>query len=299
MMYWFLGILVVLAAVLESWSLRHALDGVEAEQRPSCALTEPGEPFVLRTKITNRSHRIIPFVRVTDLPPTTLTGTEPVDRSPEEQDSRVMTTYLMPRQIWLREETISLPARGRTIFRGVELSGGDFLGIREMPETFPQLEEIVVMPAPSANTEAISSLGGFFGDFSVRRYLFEDPVLTLGVREYTGREPQKMIAWQRSAQLGQLMVKHYDYTVEKSLDIVLNVDCRTTSGPEEQMEEVFSLARSVLEWTESQQIRTRFFTNASPAGVASFWDKRQLQNHANSVGRVLQLPHKTFHTAFL
>ncbi len=278
-MFWFLGFLIALAALLESWSLRHSLDGVDAEQLPSCSLTEPGEPFLLRTRITNRSRRLIPFVRVIDVPPTSLSGS-PVTPFEEAsaflQDARKereTSTYLMPRQIWQREEQISLPARGRYIFRGLSLSGGDFLGLRETGETFAQLEEVVVMPAPSDDTEAISSLGGFFGDDSVRRFLFEDPVLTLGVREYTGREPQKMIAWQRSAQTGQLMVKNYDYTVEKSLDILLNADCGQTSGPEKDMEALFSLTRSVLEWTEEHRIRTRVVTNVSSAGAGGLWQR--------------------------
>ena len=42
-------------------------------------------------------------------------------------------------------------------------------------------------------------LSGFLGDVSVRRFIYEDPVLTTGFREYTGREPMKHISWTQSA----------------------------------------------------------------------------------------------------
>ncbi len=66
-------------------------------------------------------------------------------------------------------------------------------------------------------------LGGVIGDISVNRFIFEDPMLTVGFSEYTGREPMRDISWTQSARLGRMMVKNYDHTVDLSVTILLNV----------------------------------------------------------------------------
>ena len=41
-------------------------------------------------------------------------------------------------------------------------------------------------------------LGGFLGELSVNRYLYEDPILTAGYRPYTSGDPMRSIAWKQS-----------------------------------------------------------------------------------------------------
>ncbi len=277
----FVLILIGVALVLQSWSARHALDKVQARQFSDKRLTEPGASFRLTTVVRNFSRRILPYIRIIDTPPSSVSNEDIEFRDIWDSDwireknnaARTVSTYLMPRQVWQRSEEVCLPARGRYIFRGLTLAGGDFLGLSELTETIPQLEEIVVMPAPSEDREALSALGGFFGDRSVRRFIYEDPVLTLGVREYTGREPRKMISWSRSAQLGRLMVKNYDYTMEETADVILNIEIPRGERADAAQESCFSLARSVCELLEEKKIRYRFLTNASAAGAVRIWDK--------------------------
>lgn len=57
-------------------------------------------------------------------------------------------------------------------------------------------------------------LGGFLGELSVNRYLYEDPILTAGYRSYTSGDPMRSIAWKQSVQGQGLMVKKWDYTTE-------------------------------------------------------------------------------------
>ena len=54
----------------------------------------------------------------------------------------------------------------------------------------PELEE--------AQRELEEMLGGFLGELSVNRYLYEDPILTAGYRPYTSGDPMRSIAWKQS-----------------------------------------------------------------------------------------------------
>jgi len=146
------------------------------------------------------------------------------------------------------------------------MSGGDFLGLRETNRQFECVSEIVVMPRPAADAPELKALGNFLGDISVHRFIMEDPVLTLGFREYTGREPQRDISWVQSARMGRIMVKKYDYTLEPSVTVVVNIACGNENPDTALIERCYSLARTVCEQLEEQRIMYGFITNAIAVG---------------------------------
>ena len=272
----FVLILMAAAAALQYWSLAHALDGVEHHCSPGQRLAEPGEPFSLVNTVTNRSRRFVPFIQVTQQVPQELTlHGEGAQLSAQGKTIRSMeySLYLMPRQTWQQQVVVSLPRRGRYVFTGATLQGGGFLGFNELTAYTDQNEEIVILPVPCGIPVLTDTLGGFLGDRSVDRYILEDPVLTLGFREYTGREPMKSISWTQSARSGQLMVKKYDYTLELTATVLLNVEGDRTEGWEERLEACFSIARTVCETLEEQRIPYRFVTNAAAAGAVALWSQ--------------------------
>ena len=272
----FVLILVAAAAALQYWSLAHALDGVEHHYAPDRLITEPEAPFQLVNTVTNRSRRFVPYVHVSQQVPadlTLLTGQAVTGYRGKGSQHMDYTLYLMPRQTWQRCVEVSLPRRGRYVFTGATLQGGGFLGLSELTAYTDQNEEIIVLPAPCGIPALTDTLGGFLGDRSVDRYILEDPVLTLGFREYTGREPMKSISWTQSARAGQLMVKKYDYTLELTATVLLNVECDRTEGWEERLETCFSMARTVCETLEDKRIPYRFVTNAGAAGAITLWSQ--------------------------
>ena len=54
------------------------------------------------------------------------------------------------------------------------------------------------MPRRAASPSFDMLLGGMIGDISVNRFIFEDPMLTIGFSDYTGREPMRDISWTRA-----------------------------------------------------------------------------------------------------
>ncbi len=268
-----LGLLI---AIAQEWSLRHALDGVSLHAASARRLVEPGEVFPLVTTVTNRSRRFLPFVRFSLSVPPALTPRD--DRAQlttcglNHKELRC-SLWLMPRQTWRQELPVSFAARGRYVFTDAILYAGGFLGVGETLEYVSQYQELVVMPARCGGPELDTLLGGFLGDRSVDRFLLEDPVLTLGFREYTGREPMKSISWTQSARSGQLMVKNYDYTLELTATVLLNIDTARTDGWEARLERCFSLARAVCERLEEKQIPYCFVTNAGAVGARAQWSQ--------------------------
>ncbi len=268
----FLLILAAVAAGLQYWSLLHGLDGVEHECLPGEPLVEPDQPFSLVTRLTNRSRRFIPYIQVRQLLPEELSLVQKVALEPA-RDGRVrrFSIYLAPRQVWEQRLEAVIPKRGRYVFSGATLYGGGFLGLNEVIEHSRQTRDVIVLPKPWPGTALPLTLGGFLGDRSVDRFILEDPVLTLGFREYTGREPMKAISWTQSARSGQLMVKKYDYTLELTATVLLNIAIPKTPGWEEELEQCFSLARSVCEELDRQKMPYRLQTNAAIIGGMDLW----------------------------
>ncbi len=271
----FFVLLIAVAAAAEHWSLLHGMDGVTHRHFPDRPLVEPEETFHLVTQVKNTSRRFVPFVRISENVPLDLSFSDDVTASATadgQNRSFASTLYLMPRQIWQRELSVKIPKRGRYLFRGCTMQGGDFLGLSETVIYQPAQEELIVCPARSEDPALPQLLGGFLGDRSVNRFIMEDPVLTLGFRDYTGREPMKSISWSQSARAGRLMVKNYDHTLELNATVLLSVQTEKTDPLRlQKLEQCFSLARSVCEALEEKHVPYRFLSNIVTAGAVSRW----------------------------
>ena len=170
--------------------------------------------------------------------------------------------YLLPHRRYTRRLRFSLPDRGVYCFGKYYLATGDLLGFRTRNLDGKMEKRVVVMPRRWEDHRVEMALGGYLGEISVRRFLFEDPVLTIGVREYTGSEPLKQISWKQTARTGALQVKKYDYTVDANVTVLLNLD----GGSPGDRECCFRIARTVCEVLEKRRIPYEFCGNGDLTG---------------------------------
>ena len=256
---------IIVCTILELWSLKHALDGVSHAHSPSRTIVEPGETFFINSTVINNSFRFLSYIRVIE--------SLPKEFIEKPETGYKYSLYLFPKRCYNRSLSIKAPRRGRYILQGASLKGGDFLGISGKYSDYPQFKEVVVIPLPYNGIVFTEVLGSFLGHMSVNRFIMEDPVLTMGFREYTGREPFKMISWTQSARNSRLMVKKYDYTLELTATVIMNVECTPLNYDDELVETCFSIARTVCETLEEKRIKYSFMTNAFTCWVLSAWDQ--------------------------
>lgn len=239
----------VLVAVLQLRSADRLLKDLFADRRPTRTLVEPEETLLLEITVENRSRWPVTYAAVE--------GNLPKTR---EEKFR-FSTWLLPRRRQTRKVSVTFSERGRYVLEELSVSCGDYLGFRESRKRCGSFAEVVVAPAKPENRELDALVGGFLGDHSARRFLLEDPMLTMGFREYTGSEPMKRISWTQSARSNTLIVKNNDYTVEPSVSVLLNVET-DLDGKGSALEVCFRLARAVCEALEAKGIRYSFSTNA-------------------------------------
>lgn len=270
----FFVIFLIFLLLVQKYSLRTALHRVYYDCEPSRHLIDPDESFTVHSTIENQKPMPVLFVRMIEKFPLDIQlradesdiyrGTNRVELS-----SRF---YLMPKQVYHREVEAKLSRRGCHFFSGCTMYGGDFMGMKETVEYYRGLKEVIVMPKSVDCPSLDKTLGDYLGDMSVNRFILEDPVLTIGFRDYTGREPQRAISWVQSARFGKMMVKNYDHTFDLSVTILLNV--KTPYRTEENdalIEDCFCLVRAVCEKMEEKQVKYSFSTNAAISGFAGNW----------------------------
>lgn len=266
---------LILIALLQRETAARGLKSLREEHDFSERVTEPLNPVELILRFSNRSRLPIPFLRYEERLPegAELTEQTGAERNYRGADPNHRGGAYASGTLWLghrKSRELHIPLRfenrGRYLLSDLKVYCGDFLGLTEEGRRLETLREIVVFPQAYPQGDWEKLLGDHLGDVSVRRFIFEDPVLTLGFREYTGREPMKMISWTRSAQNNALMVKQYDYTTDPSVTVMLNAEYEG-EDKEELFELCCRLARSLCRQLEQQGIPYGFAMNAFPQGA--------------------------------
>lgn len=166
--------------------------------------------------------------------------------------------YMMPHSIFHGRVAVSFKKRGVYNVDKYYVETGDVLGFKTNVTSREHENQIVVMPRCCKDDIVIQALGGFLGDISVRRFILEDPVLTIGFRDYTGHEPMKNISWVQTARNSQLMVKQFDHTVDANVGVVLLYE---ELLDKDSMEDCLEITRLVCEKLEERHIPYAFYSN--------------------------------------
>jgi len=253
----FVVAVVALAFLAQHYVLANSLRDLYYDAFPSRNVVEPGEVFDSICVLRNEKWLPELFLRVTEQFPR---------EAGFKNDRAQKNFYMLPRRRLTSKTPLSINRRGRYLFRGATISGGDFFGVAAREKQYGLLREVVVLPE-RIDAPALDRLfDGFLGDFSVNRFIMPDPVLTIGAREYSGREPMKDISWRHSARAGKLMAKRYDHTSELAVTVLLNMEAPKNFDPR-QKEKCFSFARRVCEELERKKISYGVRTNAMTIGA--------------------------------
>ena len=260
---------ILLAVWAQDWILENTTEFVDANFWPEENVVDPKDVFNIVVELENKMSFPVYFIKVKMTFPQEFSVAPGVInasvRNIHNNSEVIVSTWLKSNQTLKMKIPVSISDRGRYYLPNPTLVFGDFLGLKEKRKDIALFREVVVAPE-SYNTEDVKQvLGKFMGEYSVRRFIYEDPVLTVGFREYSGREPMKMISWKQSARRQQLMVKEYDQTIEPVLSVMVNMET-TAENPVRQMEKTYSVARSVCSYLESKGVSYGFYTNAQMVG---------------------------------
>lgn len=256
----FLLILVAVSLIIEVISLDTSFENIKFEFRTDRRSTEPDEPFQIIHQLSNTDWAPVTFLKTRILfPRGTLTSRNAAVYINSFERKTDQHYFLFGHRRLTRKVPAVLHERGFYWFEDATMERGDFLGLKTSVTHAWGYSGIVVYPARITDSRSVETLSGIVGDYLSQPFLMRDPILTIGVRAYTGSEPMKTISWKKTAARGSLMVREFDYTRERSCSLIV---CGSTDASDEQMDACARIARTAGEMLMEQGVQLRFFTNS-------------------------------------
>ena len=285
----FLIVLLLLAALLEYLSLRSGTSCIEADFNLSKNRTEAHMPIDLTTGVKNTSRLPVSFCALSIACP--LSAVLPENAAVQRELYLTLLTDTF--RLWWKQSvertiTFTMDRRGVYTFSGRELCRGDFLGVHLQSERFYVRRSLIVYPQRLRNDALTEALGAYCGELSARRWLIRDPVLTLGIREYTGNEPMHTISWIQTARRGDLTVREFDYTRSLNCCVVFSVH-GLDSEESELLDRCCGAVRTICEALLASGVEAQVFTNAALSGYPNhaFRSVTAAQNREDDLLEVL------------
>ncbi len=210
---------------------RYCLSRVEYQRKLSANRVFWGEEVQLEIEVANRKPLPLFWLQIDDEMPAEVTFLKR-RTSPLHESSRLVLNNLLSLS-WYHKVTRRYPIRclqrGYFALGPARISSGDLFGFFRKEMAVSEVDHLMVYP----RIVPLEKLGipskQPFGDIRLKRHLFQDPILTLGVRDYHFGDSLKRIHWKTTARLGRLQTKIFDSTTTVDLGIFLDV--RTVKPP--------------------------------------------------------------------
>ncbi|MBR5342984.1 MAG: DUF58 domain-containing protein [Oscillospiraceae bacterium] len=253
---------VILLGVAQFISRRENLRRLYVEFSADSTLTEPDESVTLRFTVHNTGRWPVLYAGLSlQLDPEVLICEDEEWMSRHANRDFLGTRidfhfYLLPYRKFSGKIRIAFRERGVYELGRYYLERGDFLGLNPVIVSgFPDVR--IVCTSRRCELPELQTFGGYLGDVPVQRFILDDPSMLKGYREYTGREPMKQISWMQTAKTGQLTVRQNDFTVDRNVSILVNME----SAPLPVLEHCMELLRSVCEELEEQHVPYALYSN--------------------------------------
>lgn len=235
-----------------------------------------GEDVYLTTTVENKKWFPISFLMVQEMIPLALTSS--IDSSNEIRGQSFVHKSVY-RVLWFErvKRTIRLKGtkRGAYLLMDVKISIGDLFGFSLNSKTLNDYIELLVYPKYFSLDLLTYDSNHILGDELIKRWIFKDPLFIRGIREYNVEDRMKDIHWQSSLKMNKLMVKDYDFTSDRKLIVIVNVQCAKPYylGINEDLAELaIKIGVSICDAAIKTGIPVGMGTNAYVCGINSNFD---------------------------
>lgn len=265
-----------------------------------------GEEVPLTIEITNRKPLPLAWLEVEDAVPGQGLAVLPGQLGPSHMPGRRLLGVLLSVR-WYervrRQYRVQCGARGYHAFGPATLRTGDVFGFTSQELVIPDEDYLLVYPKLVSLERLGLAAHDPFGDVPLRRqWLFEDPLRTVGVREYRPGDSPRRLHWKATARAPdqQLQVKLFEPTTTYRLLVVLNV---STSGMNwawqgydpDLLEAAITTAASVASWgvEHGYQVglvaNAKLFRSRAALRIPPSRDPRQLMHVLEALAKLVPM----------
>lgn len=262
--------LVILVAVAWAWS-HWSLAGLNYRRHFQERRAFVGEQIRITLEVSNRKPLPLTWLAVRDVFPANLPiseGTVILNQATNQAEFR---TFWMPGafQTLRRTVTVHCTTRGFHRFGPARLETGDGFGFFSRQVRLPGEEYLIVYPRLYPVAELGLPAQAPFGPRRGRSALFEDPLRSVGVREWQESDSPRRVHWKATARHQKLLSRVYEPSREEQVLVVLNVAtlARAWHGTiPELLERAVSVAGSLAAWAAEARLPVGLLANGTLPG---------------------------------
>lgn len=263
-----LGILLlVIIPIAWAWN-RLVLRAVSYERGLDENRLFAGEQTPLHLTTTNNKPLPVPWLTIDDIFPE---GIEVVEREmgPTASGGERRLTNVMSLR-WYervqRQYTLRAPRRGFYFMGPATLRSGDLFGLFETRARISTTTRLIVYPQVVPLQELGFPAKEPFGDARSPQPIFEDPLRTVGIRDYHPEDSFRHVHWKASARQQRLQTRVYEPTTTQRIVVVLNI--ATFANPwvgiiPEAQERAISVAASIAYHATQRRVAIGLIANGS------------------------------------
>lgn len=268
---WFIVVVLLILYFQSVLYNRFVSRGLKVDRSFSTAHAYPGDGITLNISVTNRSLLPLTWMHIEELvPPELKLRNDKVTKhfyNTEYTHNIVMS--MLPLQRVNRRYNVEFTKRGYYELKKVDVNVADMLGDNSYAYTMQASAGIVIYPKIADMSDSLLPVNSLQGDVSVVRWIIDDPTMLIGQRDYIRGDSMKSINWKRTARERHLMVNKHDYTSDKRIMLLLDLDelgdiWSAKNGRE--IEKAIEICAFIAERLISQGIPTGFATNALYGG---------------------------------
>jgi len=260
----------VIAGLGWLWSAL-SLVGLHYERTLSEVRAFQGETIALTLEVRNQKFLPLTWLRIRDTFPAELPVADkdlilnPASNLAEFHSFWMPGAFQRIRRVF----QIQCTTRGFHHFGPATLSTGDGFGFFDCQEQWSATQRLIIYPRLYSVTELHLPNKSPFGESRAPHSLFEDPLRTVGIREWQSSDSLRRMHWKATARHQQLLSRVYEPSEEQQIQIFLNVTTmqRHWHGyiPELQ-ERTISVAGSLAALAIEQRRATGIIANGALPG---------------------------------
>jgi uncharacterized protein (DUF58 family) len=257
----------ILTVIPFAWGWKRlSLHRVEYERQFDKRRAFPGETVELTVRITNRKLLPLTWLEVSDEVPTALPLVEGALMPTHVPQIGTLNQALSLR--WYervsRRYELECTARGVYPLGPVHLKSGDLFTLFESREIRDTNDHLIVYPRIWPLEELGLPSKEPFGERKADRRLLEDPLRTVGIRDYHPKDDLRHVHWKATAHRGALQMRVFEAAATPNLVILLNV-CTLEHNWQGVIPELFErtigVAASIATWAVGQKHRVGLVAN--------------------------------------
>lgn len=267
----FMILVFVFILVQGSWYKKSIFDKIYIQRSFDRGGVFPGDTMVYEYTMENRKMLPMTWVSIDEdfFSGILFEGNAKIQVLNEEIYRHTAMMSLLPYQKLVRRYNLRAVKRGFYQLRYLTMTSTNLLGTEEYTEERETAAAIAVYPKIKDLRGALVPANTTQGDYSVRRWIIEDPMVIVGIRNYSGSDSLKSINWKATAKNQKLLVNKYDFTADKKVMIILNLEHQEYTLRKDSIQHIESaleVSASLAMMLHEAGIPVGFATNAHTVG---------------------------------